>query len=89
MEFVREVRKEIRKLGYVDNKHDIKIRPEIRNGRVEIRGEVREKEGGKFRTVAFWEAPPVDRTLWDSDQLRPRLVGTERVGQEHRTMDRG
>ena len=43
MEFVREVRKEIRKLGYVDNKHDIKIRPEIRNGRVEIRGEVREK----------------------------------------------
>ena len=79
MEFVREVRKEIRKLGYVDNKHDIKIRPEIRNGRVEIRGEVREKEGGKFRTVAFWEAPPVDRTLWDSDQLMPRLVGYRKV----------
>ena len=73
MEFIREVKKEIQKLGYVESKYDIKIRPETRNGRTEIRGEVREKEGGRFRSVAYWEAPPVDRTLWDSAQLRPRL----------------
>ena len=53
--------------------------PETRNGRTEIRGEVREKEGGRFRTVAFWEAPPVDRTLWDSDQLMLRLVQYRKV----------
>ena len=62
-------------MGDAEGTHDIKIRPEIRNGRTEIRGEVREKEGGRFRAVAFWEGPPVDSILWDSDQLRPRLVG--------------
>ena len=73
MEFIREVKNEIKKLGYAESTHDIKIRPETRNGRTEIRGEVREKEGGRFRSVAYWEAPPVDRTPWDSAQLRPRL----------------
>ena len=73
MEFIREVKNEIKKLGYAESTHHIKIRPETRNGRTEIRGEVREKEGGRFRSVAYWEAPPVDRTLWDSAQLRPRL----------------
>ena len=29
--------------------------------------------------MAFWEAPPVDRTLWDSDQLRPRTAGYRKV----------
>ena len=75
MEFVREVKKEIKKLGYAESTHDVKIRPVNRNGRTEIRGEVREKEGGRFREVALWEVPPVDRTLWDRDQLRPRLIG--------------
>ena len=75
MEFIREVKKEIKKLGYAESTHDIKIRPETRNGRTEIRGEVREKEGGRFRSVAFWEAPPVDRTLWDSAHLRLRFSG--------------
>ena len=56
MEFVREVKKEIKKLGYVESTYDIKIRPEIRNERTVIRGEVRGKEGGRFRTVAFWDS---------------------------------
>ena len=73
MEFIREVKKEIKKLGYAESTHDIKIRPETRNGRTEIRGEVREKEGGRFRSVASWDAPPVDRKLWDSEQFSPRM----------------
>ena len=73
MEFIKEVKTEIKKLGYAESTHDIKIRPESRDGRTDIRGEVREKEEGRFRSVAFWETPPADRTLWDSDQLRPRL----------------
>ena len=40
-------------MGDAEGTYDIKIRPEIRNGRTEIRGEVREKEGGRFRAVAF------------------------------------
>ena len=48
----------------------------MREGRTKIRGEVKEKEGGRFRTVAFWEAPPADRTLWDCETMKPRLTGT-------------
>ena len=75
MAVIREVKKEIKKLGYAESTRDIKIRPETRNGRTEIWGEVRDKEGGRFRSVAFWEAPPVDRTLWDSAHLRLRFSG--------------
>ena len=75
MEFIREVKKEIKKMGYAESTHDIKIRSETRNERTEMGGEVREKEGGRFSLLAFWETPPVDRTLWDSAQLRPRLSG--------------
>ena len=62
MEFIREVKKEIKKMGYAESTHDIKIRSETRNERTEMGGEVREKEGGRFSLLAFWEAPPVDRT---------------------------
>ena len=62
----------------------IKIRPGTRNGRTVIREEVREKEGGRFKSVASWDAPPVDSKLWDSEQLRPRMSGYEkdRTGQK-------
>ena len=75
MEFIRETKKEIHKLGYVESSHIVKIRPEFRNGRIRIRGEVRDKKGGRFRVVALWEVPPMERTLWDSVQARPRLPG--------------
>ena len=58
MEFIRETKKEICKLGYAESSHIVKIRPECRNGRIRIKGEVREKKGGRYRVVALWEAPP-------------------------------
>ena len=72
----KEAREEIRKIGYTERTHYIKLRPEVREGRTKIRGEVKEKEGGRFRTVAFWEAPLADRTLWDCETMKPRLTGT-------------
>ena len=76
MEVVKEAREEIRKMGYTERTHYIKLRPEVREGRTKIKGEVKEKEGGRFRTVAFWEAPPADRTLWDSETMKPRVPGS-------------
>ena len=75
MEFIKETKKEIHKLGYEESSHFVKIRPEFRKGRTRIKGEVREKKGGRFRVVALWEVPPMDRTLWDIEQMRPRLPG--------------
>ena len=82
MEFIRETKKEICKLGYAESSHIVKIRPECRNGRIRIKGEVREKKGGRYRVVALWEAPPMDRTLWDREQMRPRLPGNGRTGHD-------
>ena len=53
MEFIRETKKEIRKLGYAESSHIVKIRPECRNRRIRIKGEVREKQGGRYRVVAL------------------------------------
>ena len=74
MEFIREAKKEMNKLGYVERLHNMRIRPEIRDTRTKIRCEVRDKEGGRLRVVAAWEAPPTDRTLWNKEQLRPSLT---------------
>ena len=47
MEFIREVKKEIQKLGYVESKYDIKIRPGTRNGRTVITYKGRGKRKGR------------------------------------------
>ena len=75
MPFVKEVRNEVRRTGYEDKSHYVRIRPEMRDGTLQIRGDVNEKrEGARFRTLAIWDVPPMDRTMW---------AGTSR-GQESR-----
>ena len=74
MEFIREAKKEMHRMGYVERLHNMRIRPETRDGRTKIRGEAREKEGGRLRVVAVWEVPPADRTLWNKEQSRPSLT---------------
>ena len=50
----------------------IRIRPEERDGRMQIKGDVKEKkEGDRFRTVAHWDIPPADKGLWDRDITIP------------------
>ena len=74
MEFIREAKKDMHKMGYVERLHNMRIRPETRDGRTKIRGEAREKEGGRLRVVAVWEVQPADRTLWNKGQSRPSLT---------------
>ena len=65
---------EMHKLGYVERLLNMRIKPETRDGRTKIRSEVRNKEGGRLRVMAVWEAPATDRTLWNKEQLRPSLT---------------
>ena len=75
MPFVKEVREEVRRMGYEDESHYVRIRPETRDGVLQIRGDVKEKrEGAKFRTLAIWDVPPIDRNLWGRDTVRPRIT---------------
>ena len=75
MPFVKEVRNEVRRMGYEDESHYVRIRPEMRDGMLQVRGDVKEKgEGGKFRPVAVWDVPPMDKSMWGRDVARPRVT---------------
>ena len=73
MEFVKDARLEVRRMGFQEDRYFVKIRPDWRDGAMEIRGEVKEnRAGGRFRTVAIWDVPPADVNLWTREQGRPR-----------------
>ena len=75
MAFVKEVKSEVRRMGFEDESHYVRIRPETRDGMLQVRGDVKEKrEGARFRTVAIWDVPPMDKTLWGRDIARPRIT---------------
>ncbi len=80
MEFIREARKEVRKLGFEENSHFVRIRPEERGGEIQIRADDKEKNGGRWTVKAFWQCPPMERHMWDllNDIFVPRIVGRSR-----------
>ena len=57
LDFVNGARGEIRKKGFVEGSHFIRIRPMERKGRIVLKGDVKDKEGGRFQVVAIWELP--------------------------------
>jgi hypothetical protein len=62
---VKIYRKVIKDMGYSDNTHYIRIRPEERDGVWKIRADVKPKEGAgsRFMSVASFDIPPLDETL--------------------------
>jgi len=75
LEVVREARYVVRQLGYKEESFFIKVRPDWREGRMELKAEVKETRlGGRFRTVAVWDVPPEDKRLWSREQMNPRKV---------------
>ena len=81
LEFVKEARAEVRNLGFTEDRHYIKIRPDWREGRMELKAEVKESRvGAKYRTVAVWDIPPADMNMWTSDQAKPRKTFVGQVG---------
>ena len=73
LDFIKEARAEVRAMGYTENSHYIKVRPEWREGRMELKAEVKESRvGGKYRTVAVWDIPPADKGMWTRDQAKPK-----------------
>jgi hypothetical protein len=56
--FVERAREEVKKMGFRENTHYIRVRPEERGGSVQIRADVKEKNGGKFQAKAVWQCPP-------------------------------
>ena len=76
VEFVKEVRSEVRRLGYEDHRFYVKIRPEEREGRMQIKAEVKDRaQGARFKLVAVWGVPPADKALWGNETKPYRSFG--------------
>ena len=65
LEFVNGVRERVEKMGYGRKAYFTRVRPTVIEGRVMIKAECRNKDGGKFEQLACWRLPPVDRSKWD------------------------
>jgi len=78
MDFVKEARQEVVRLGYSEEAHYIRIRPEIYEGKVQLRGDVKPKSGGSFRAKAVWAAPPACKDYWAQvpNLMKPRVIGS-------------
>ena len=49
-----------------------------RKGKIVLKGEVKDKQGGRFHVVAIWELPTVDRKMWTAGTFLPlNLTGKE------------
>ena len=82
VEFVKEARSVIKGEGYSDGNCYVKIRPEEREGKMQIKAEVKERrQGAKFRLVAVWEVPPADKDMWDRGTFRFKSFGAGKGGQ--------
>jgi hypothetical protein len=75
--FVEGVRDEMRKMGYRETSHYIRVRPEERGGGVQIRADVKEKNGGRWLAKAVWQCPPLNRDLWEclNGLFTPKMIG--------------
>jgi hypothetical protein len=72
MGFVKEVREEVRKMGYGGERQYIRIRPEERDGKLQLRADVKEKTGGRLGAVATWAIPPMEVELRGSEAIKPK-----------------
>jgi hypothetical protein len=64
MEFVDKVREKVEKMGFGKKEYYTRVRPARVDGRVFLRVETKKKEGGKFRGLGYWRAPPLDKAHW-------------------------
>jgi hypothetical protein len=66
LEFVDEVRGRVEGMGYRKEEYFIKVRPYKVDGVLQLRAEVRRKDGkGEgFTRVGSWSCPPLARNLW-------------------------
>jgi hypothetical protein len=65
LEFVGEVKKQVRKEGNTEEDCWIRVRPEEVEGKIRVRVDTKPKAGGRFRLKGVWVCPPLKRRLWE------------------------
>jgi hypothetical protein len=77
MDFVKAVRENVKRMGYSEDRQFIRIRPEEREGRLQLKADVKEKNGGRFWLVATWGIPPLDKQLRGPNELVAKWMRAE------------
>jgi hypothetical protein len=77
--YVKGIRERMEGMGHGGREEFVRVRPVRQDGALLIRADVRRKEGGKFRWVADWKCPPLNKELWTlvDDILRPGWVAVD------------
>jgi len=74
--YVTGIREKVEGMGHGGMEEFVRVRPVRQDGALLIRADVRRKEGGRFRWVADWKCPPLDKEMWAlfEDIMRPAWV---------------
>jgi len=77
MDFIRKIREEVMKMGATEQNSYVRIRPEVREGSILLRADVKPKTGGRFVMKGIWVCPPLHRMLWGVVEglYTPQAVG--------------
>jgi hypothetical protein len=77
--YVKGIREKMEGMGHGGREEFVRVRPVRQDGILLIRADVRKKEGGKFRWVADWKCPPLNKELWAlaDDIMRPSWVAVD------------
>ena len=75
MGFIRRIRQE--DMEETRQERHYRFKPDVREGRVRIRMDVKPKSGGKFMLGGIWKCPPMDQGLWGGivGLYTPQVVG--------------
>jgi len=81
--YVKGIREKVKGMGNGGSDEFVRVRPVKQDGVVLIRADVRKKEGGKFRWMADWKCPPLNKELWNviNDIMRPGWIAVELVNR--------
>ena len=77
MEFIWKVREDVKKMGNNAQNSYVRIMPEVREGSILIRADVKPKEGGRYMLKGLWVCPPLNLKLWEGMErlYTPLVVG--------------
>jgi hypothetical protein len=64
LEFVEKIREKVEEMGFGRKEYYTRVRPAVKEGRVLLRADIKNKEGGKFEGLAYWRAPPLEKEYW-------------------------
>jgi len=75
--FQRAMCPALMKMGATEQNSYVRIRPEVREGSILLRADVKPKTGGRFVMKGIWVCPPLHRMLWGVVEglYTPQAVG--------------